>query len=99
MYRFTDNEYAQLYFAFGRSFLYTLSKGSSGSSQNTDTTFSKSSSELTSTQLGIGPSFSFIIKSHLYGSISLISEYNLSADYTWNIEMNNSPYARNENYS
>ena len=98
LYRFTDYEYAQLYFACGPTFSYTLAKSSSGYSENTDTTISNSSSESKSTTVGIGPSFSFIIKSHIYANISLISEYNLSAYYTWNKELYNSDSKSNSAY-
>ena len=99
LYRFTDYEYVQLYVAFGPSFSYSLLKTTSGSSENTDSTFNKFSSESKNTVLGIGPSVSFIIKSHLYGNLSLVSEYNFSAYYTWNDETRNSSSGSNQAYN
>ncbi|MDP3149128.1 MAG: hypothetical protein Q8N83_08360, partial [Ignavibacteria bacterium] len=99
LYRFTDYEYVQIYVAFGPSLSYSFSKNSSGSSENTDSTFSKYNTETKNTVFGIGPSVSFIIKNHLYGNLSLVSEYNLSAYYTWNNNTYNYGSSSNDDYN
>lgn len=93
MYSLNDFEYAKVYLGCGLALSYALTKYSNKSNNYTDTSYSKNSNESYSKTLGIGPSFSVLVKSKLYGSVYLMSEYNLTAYYTWNTDDYNS---RNE---
>jgi hypothetical protein len=92
MYSLNDFEYAKVYIGGGASFLYALTKNSNNSSVYTDSTYSKNGYESNRKTIGVGPSVSLLIKSKLYGSVYLMSEYNLTAYYTRNTEDNNSRY-------
>jgi hypothetical protein len=83
LYNLNEYKYAKVYLGVGPSLIYSLMKYASNASYYTDTTFSRYGDELEATTLGIGPSISILIKTHLYSSISLVSEYNFSAFYIW----------------
>lgn len=81
LYNLNEYKYAKVYLGVGPSFIYSLMKYTSNTSEYTDTTFTRYGNESNYTTYGIGPSISILIKTHIYSSISLVSEYNFSAFY------------------